>query len=253
MSYQAELDFAKNLADQAGKIMTQYFRADSLGMTWKEDDTPLTVADTTINQLVIDSVIAAYPDYGIIGEEKSHEPKRASVWVVDPIDGTIPYSLGMPTSNFSLALVRDGVVLVAVIYDPFLQCLYSAVRGQGAFLNDEPIHVSAKTDFKHTYALAPGDFDDALRQNGARLLGISCFTYMAVRVASGEMVVASMEHGTPWDAAAASLIVEEAGGMSTDLKGKPRKYNEWGDGILMTNGLLHEEVVRIIADAHTRH
>jgi fructose-1,6-bisphosphatase/inositol monophosphatase family enzyme len=260
MSHQAELAFAKKLTKQAGDIMLQYFCADTIDTTWKKDDSPLTIADTTINQLVIDSVREAYPDYGVIGEEKSYETTRKHLWVVDPIDGTIPYSLGIPTSTFCLALVESGVVQLSVVYDPFQKRLYSAVRGQGAFLNGTPIKASKKTDFVHSYVIANETYvsgkkdlrpvSHALRSKGAKLLYISSFTYMTILVATGEVMVAFMAGGSPWDAAAVSLIAQEAGGKATDLNGKPRKYNEWGDGLLITNGVVHDEVVEMIADAN---
>jgi fructose-1,6-bisphosphatase/inositol monophosphatase family enzyme len=263
MNYQTELDFAKNLARQAGDIMLQYFSADNINTTWKKDNSPLTIADTTINQVVIDSVNATYPDYGIIGEEKSYKTEREFLWVVDPIDGTIPYSLGIPTSTFCLALVEGGVVQLSVVYDPFQKRLYSAVRGQGAFLNGTPIKASKKTDFVHSYVIANETYvsgkkdlrpvGHALRSKGAKLLYISSFTYMAILVATGEVMVAFMAGGSPWDAAAVSLIAQEAGGRVTDLNGKSRKYNEWGDGLLVTNGVVHDEVLEMIADANPGH
>ena len=116
MSYEKELDFAKALALEAGEIMRKYFRSDRLGTVQKDDLTPLTVADTAINDLVIERVQHEFPEHGVLGEEASYEPNRQWIWVVDPIDGTSPYSCGIPISTFSLALVnkKDGQPYVSV-------------------------------------------------------------------------------------------------------------------------------------------
>jgi myo-inositol-1(or 4)-monophosphatase len=103
VSYEKELRFATDLAQEAGAIMDRYFRAEDIGTELKQDLTPVTVADTTINDLVIDRVQQSYPEHGVLGEENSYEPTRDRIWVVDPIDGTVPFSLGIPTSTFSLA------------------------------------------------------------------------------------------------------------------------------------------------------
>jgi fructose-1,6-bisphosphatase/inositol monophosphatase family enzyme len=126
------LDFAKKLALQAGDIMLQYFDTD-IAVETKEDASPLTIADTTINKMVIAAIHEKYPDHGIIGEEESdHTVGTKYVWVCDPIDGTIPFTMGVPTSQFSLALVKDGVSILGVLYDPYTKRMYEAVKGARA-------------------------------------------------------------------------------------------------------------------------
>ena len=126
LGYEKELDFAKQLAQDAGEIMRRYFQSDDIGTELKEDNTPLTIADTKINQLAIDRVKQVFPRCGVIGEEDSFETEREELWVVDPIDGTKPYSLGIPVSTFCLAYAVNGDVKVSVVYDPFQDRLYHA-------------------------------------------------------------------------------------------------------------------------------
>src|SRR5690606_9265702 len=116
-SYKAELDFAMEMASDAGKIMKKYFRSEAIDTQWKADHTPLTIADKKINDLLIERVENHYPDHGVIGEESSYMEERDMVWVADPIDGTSPYTLGIPTSTFCLALVdrSDGQPVIAVV------------------------------------------------------------------------------------------------------------------------------------------
>ena len=115
------LDTAVDIAAAAGEIMMKYF---DIGVPahWKEDNTPITVADGAINDMVIDRIAAEYPDHGVVGEEASIvKPESAYQWVCDPIDGTVPFMLGIPTNVFSLALCENGAPIVAVVADPYLQ------------------------------------------------------------------------------------------------------------------------------------
>ncbi len=252
------LEFAKELAEEAGEIMTRYFSAEDIGTKWKEDDTPLTVADTMINDLVIDRVKSSFPDHGILGEEASYEEEREYIWVVDPIDGTIPFSLAIPLSTFSLALVNreDGQPVVGVIFDPFLKRLYSACKGKGARLNNHAIKTSSQEKLSRSYVSVIGSFDrdigtgniiEALRNEGAKSFSIQSQAYAASRVASGELIGSIFGYGSPWDSAAAALIVGEAGGVVTDLKGKQRRYDKFEDGCLLAaNDKVYKELLRIM-------
>jgi len=260
MSYEAELDFAKELALEAGQIMRRYFRAEDIGTEWKADETPLTVADTAINKLVIKKVKATFPQDGILGEEESFHPDdRARTWVVDPIDGTIPFSLDVPTSMFSLALVErhDGQPVVAALYDPQLDHLYTAIKGQGSYLNGIRIHTSKSNSFKrNTAAFAghptktdtidyvPGRVADIVRKEGTKHLNVLSHVYASSRVASGQLCAALIGFGSPWDSAGAALLVTEAGGKVTDLEGKKRRFDEFGLGcMLAANPAIHKKIL----------
>lgn len=258
----AYLAFAKELASESGKMMLEYFRSDRLTTTWKEKNSPVTIADSKINTHVIERVKARFPKHGILGEEESFNPDSKVVWVVDPIDGTNLFNLGMPNSTFCLALVVDGEVYVAVVYDPYLKRMFWATRGGGTFRNGEVVQVVDTTDFNHGYIFAQADKTDnsgttaeihkRLKKRGVKIMAIPSFTYMALAILEGKMLAAFMPYGSPWDAAAISLLIQEAGGKTTDLNGSERKYNEWGDGILVSNGAVHDELVAMIKDADTR-
>jgi fructose-1,6-bisphosphatase/inositol monophosphatase family enzyme len=262
MAYDKELIFAKELALEAGKIMRRYFRAADIGTQIKDDNTPLTIADTMINDLVIDRVKQEFPEDGVIGEEASYEVKRNRVWVVDPIDGTSPFSLGIPISTFSLGLVSkdDGQTLVAVTYEPQLDDLYTAVRAEGAYLNGTRITVASDTDLSHGYISIIGSsrkqektrFQDGVCIDLAHAQGAKCFhfisqVYSASKVASGELLGAIFGYGSAWDSAAVNLLVTEAGGIATDLEGEPRRYDEFSNGsILAANPQIHEKLLEFV-------
>jgi len=266
MNYTKEMDFAKGLAGDAGKIMRRYFRAEDIRTEWKEDNTPLTIADTKINDMVIQRVKETFPAHGVIGEETSFEIKRDLVWVVDPIDGTKPFSLGMPISTFLLALVdrTDGQPLLGVVYDPYLDHLYTAIKGGGAYLNGKRLKTSKATSFSKGYTTLygttvkigtinyqAGRILDDLYSRGASVLNLSSGAYTGVKVASGEFLAVVEAGGKPWDSAAPCLLVQEAGGVVTDLEGKQRRFDEDGLGsILAANQTLLLEMLDIVKSGH---
>ncbi|MEX2014444.1 MAG: inositol monophosphatase [Candidatus Saccharimonadales bacterium] len=262
-SYKSEMAFAREMAADAGDIMKKYFRSKDINTEWKADHTPLTIADQKINDLLIERVEKHYPDHGVIGEESSYMEERDMVWVVDPIDGTAPYSLGIPTSTFCLALVdrSDGQPVIAVVYDPFLDHLYTAISGQGAYLNDSRIKTSDTKDFHHSYLavnafakkvedgkvlIRPGRLMERIRhEHSGKFLTFQSHVYTAMKVASGELVGSILAFGSPWDAAAASLIVQEAGGKATDLNGKKRRYDEFANGTVVA---ANSTILNILID-----
>lgn len=250
------LAFAKEIATRAGAIMRDNFGL-NIDTTYKADNTPLTIADTTINQLVIDEVKKRFPEHGVLGEEDSFATDREYLWVVDPVDGTMPYSHGLPTSVFSLALVHEGHTIVAAVNDPFTSRLYYATKDGGAFVNDQRLSVNDQAE------LGPKTFMDVAAHftlkkfNALYVLGelakqnvraSKSFTaiYNALPVATGQYAASVVFLESPWDGAAISLIVTEAGGKVTDLAGNERQWNQPGDGFIASNRVLHEQLVALL-------
>ena len=147
------LRFAKQLAADAGEIPLRYFSFE-IESTWKENNTPLTKADTENNEMVIRRINEAYPDHSIYGEERSHAKEGSRyIWVCDPIDGTMPFSLGLPIFTFSLALVDQatGQPIMGVVNDPIMKNMYWAYNGGGAYRNGKKIFVSNNNTFVNNY------------------------------------------------------------------------------------------------------
>jgi myo-inositol-1(or 4)-monophosphatase len=250
---------AKDLAAQAGQIMLNNFK---LGMDseWKEDDTPLTVSDSTINQLVIDEVKAHFPDHGVLGEEDSFGTEREYLWVVDPVDGTMPFSQGIPTSVFSLALVHKGETIVGVVQDPFADRQYLALNGGSAYVNGAKMQVNTQDELgPKTFVNIAGHskvkgFDAiamlaSLDKKKVRVSKNFSAIYWALPVATGQHAGAFIMLEYPWDGAAVSRIVAEAGGKVTDLRGHERSWNQPGEGIILSNGVIHDQLLEIAAGA----
>lgn len=251
--YSKELTIMQEIAREAGEIMRHFLFGDQEARQ-KSDQTPLTIADTTINRLVIEKLHAAFPNDTIIGEEQSFiSPANTTrVWFCDPIDGTQAYVIGSPTAMFSLALTVDGRPVVGLALDPFLGREYTAQKGEGAFCNQQPISVSEDTlagGFVGVFSSPLRLFEEreiitALAQQGARFAGYSSIVHKACRVAEGRFVAALEPMASRYDAAAIDLIVHEAGGSVTRLDGQLIDYRSEIQGILVMNhatrpSLLH--------------
>jgi Archaeal fructose-1,6-bisphosphatase and related enzymes of inositol monophosphatase family len=249
------LEFAKEIAHYAGKIMIKYFNQDN-GSSYKTDNTIVTLADTEINSYLIEKVKEKYPTHSVDGEEEQFGESNY-VWVCDPVDGTAVYSRHIPVAVFSLALVIDGVSTIGVVYDPFTNNLYYASLGEGAYKNERKISVNDTPidDMKSVanfdnWPESPYNIYPVISELGKRtyFLSVGSVIRACMCVASGEFNLALFP-GTKrknCDIAAAKIIVEEAGGKVTDLFGKEQRYDKDIDGAVISNGLIHDEVVSVI-------
>ena len=257
MDYQKEIEFAKSMAADAGKIMKKYYRIDQ-GVEIKDDTTPVTLADTEINSLLIERVKAEFSDCGVLGEEESWNEDREKLWVCDPIDGTVGFILHIPTSAFSLAYVVDGVVKAAVAYNPFVDELYYAVIGGGAFRNGQPIKVSTKSWGEQVHIAQSSGGKDPFRdvELVAHLASQKIYinsspgiVYHGCLIAEGSIEGRVFMYHTAHDIAAVKLIIEEAGGKVTDIDGNEQRYDRKLNGAVMSNGLIHDELLKIMKES----
>lgn len=249
---QTLLQFAVNIAHEAGDIMRQYYNSPEKGVQTKYDSSPVTIADTQINQLLIDKVSAAFPTHGVLGEEAStatHE--HSDVWVCDPIDGTAPFIFGLPTAMFSLAFVRDGVPLLGVAYDPFMDRLFTAIKGERAFCNGNPIMVEAHSAEGARVAgpsyveglLRARDLYDDLAGRGMHIPMFPGNVYKCTLLAEGRIHGRIFGGSGAHDIAAIKVIVEAAGGRVTDLEGSEQRYDRPLRGAIISNGTIHQDLL----------
>lgn len=256
-TYTKELAVAKDIARQAGNIMRTYFNVTTI-VQRKSDDSPITVADIEINRLVIKELQKNFED-GIVGEEEStDEYGMGRRWICDPIDGTRAFTWGLPTAMFSLGFVIDGVSVVGVAYDPFLDQLYEGVAGAGSYRNGESIHVSSDDIRNGTIAIsgspekilsspAQATLVAALVDKGARLAGFSGSVYRACLVARGKLAGYVEQNINTHDLAAVDVIIREAGGMITDFMGKPLDYSKRFKGAVISNKVTHGDLLASVA------
>lgn len=252
--YERELKFATQIAHKAGTILRDNFNRPQA--SFKEDYSPVTTSDLSINAMVIQTVREHFPAHAVLGEESSYTVSTPThTWVCDPLDGTLPYILGVPTSVFSLALVDgNGRPVVAVVHDPWLKRGYTAVLGKGAFLNGERIHVNnisrlsealignSGRSSKHVDATG---LKSQLYRQCYRPIILHSVIYEAMLVASGALAATVMTGDGPYDAASAKLIVEEAGGVITDLFGDEQRYDRPIRGAVISNGAIHSSLVEL--------
>jgi myo-inositol-1(or 4)-monophosphatase len=252
------LEFTKKLAKEAEEIALKYFSFETEN-TWKEDSSPLTVADTEINDLVIKRINETYPEHSIYGEEKSEIKENSKyIWVCDPIDGTMPFSNGLPIFVFSIALVdqSNGLPILGLINDPVMKNMYWAYKGNGAYRNNKKIFVLKNDTVYNTYLSTDASgrevgfsnlpFLKALSEKRCKISRFLSFVYGGIQVANGKFVGAVFYHKYGHDVAALKIITEEAGGKVTDLNGEERRYDKDGIGCIISNGILHNEILEIV-------
>ncbi len=252
------LEFAKKLAIETGAIALKYFSFE-MQSTWKEDNTPLTKADTEINDLVIKRINESFPEHSIYGEEKSDIKENSKyIWVCDPIDGTMAFACGMPIFVFSIALVEQatGLPILGLINDPIMKNMYWACKDGGAYRNGKKIHVSKDNTFLNTYSLTGASGKDVgfsnlpvhvlLGEKKSRVMKFPSFIYGGIQVANGKFICGVFYGKYAHDVAALKIITEEAGGKVTDLNGDERRYDQDGLGCIVSNGMLHKELLEIV-------
>ena len=242
-----DLRLAHDLADLADAVTLPRFRARDLVVETKPDLTPVSDADRAVERTLRAHLAAVAPGDAIVGEEYGASGSGARRWVVDPIDGTKNYVRGVPVWATLVALQVDGVVTTGVVSAPALGRRWWAARGEGAYADGLPIRVSgvsALADAQFSYSSlggwGPGFFE--LARRCWRTRGFGDF-WSHVLVAEGAVDVAAEPTVSLWDLAALQVDVEEAGGRFTDLSGAARPD---GGSAVSTNGLLHDEVLRIL-------
>ena len=216
----------------------------------------VTDADLAAEQAIVETLRARFPEHALLTEETGRiEGDAPYVWVIDPLDGTTNYSRRLPTFSVSIGLTHRGRLALGVVYDPMLDQMFAAARGQGATLNGDPMHVSAIENVR--YATIGLDWAHAqpsrhemvarvqrvapacgtLRGLGSAALGL-CY------VAAGWLDAYFHIGLKPWDMAAGVLLVQEAGGRVSALEGT--LWQPWHERVLVSNGRLHQTLLDLM-------
>jgi myo-inositol-1(or 4)-monophosphatase len=217
----------------------------------------VTEMDLLSEKVIVSEIRKRYPNHSLLAEEKTRVLESSPYrWIIDPLDGTTNYAHGFPIFSVSIALEKQGRVILGVVYDPTREELFVANEGKGARLNGRRIHVSSTpalsrsllaTGFPYDLRESPVDnFDHfrnfALRVHAVRRAGSAALDlcYVAVGRFDGFW---EMKLG-PWDFAAGSLIVREAGGEITDFLGK--RLDLAGKHVLASNGRIHRQMIKVL-------
>lgn len=218
---------ALECARMAGKIQLEYFRSSNLEVSAKLNESDIvTVADKASEAVILDFVHNHYPTHSILSEESGYEKNEGEYqWVIDPLDGTTNFSTGLPEFCVSIGIKQNGTTIIGVVYAPYLNELFHAVRGDGAYLNGKRIHTGTNTD-THKAVVATGfpvdkdvnkdnNMDNVARVlpvvRGLRRLGAAAvdISYVAAGVLDAYWELNLHE----WDVCAGLLIAEEAGAV----------------------------------------
>lgn len=226
----------------------------------------VTDVDLEVERMFRAMVAERFPDHAVLGEEFEEAGQRDAIppfcWVFDPVDGTTNYAHGLPIFCSALALEIDGVPSVAAVYDPSRRELFTAERGEGAWLNGTPLRVSSASTLIDSL-LCTG-FPYSVQQDPAELLAIFGDFLMKARavrrlgsaaidlcyVAAGRLDGFWEVKLNPWDTASGALIVEEAGGRVTSAEGGPYRSRE--GSVVASNGRIHEGMVDVIRECRSR-
>jgi myo-inositol-1(or 4)-monophosphatase len=245
-------------AKEAGRIQMLHF-GHSHPVEYKGEFNPVTEVDRLCERAIVEMISDAFPDHDILTEESPFEEKASSwKWIIDPLDGTTNYFHGFPCFCVSIGLEVEGEVKIGVVYVPALNELFHAEKGKGAFLNGErivvsevnglsksllctgfPYDVHEQVDFYLRYFRQFLTKSFAIRRPGSAAIDLS---YLAAGRFDGfwEFKLHA------WDVAAATLMITEAGGKVTDLRGQP--FNIYSEEILASNGLIHQEMIQAIRE-----
>jgi histidinol-phosphatase len=240
---------AREAARRAGAVTWRYFLTRTPARH-KADQTPVTDADTNAESILRESLLRQFPDDGFLGEEFGECAGASGFrWIVDPLDATKNFVRGIPLFATLVGLEASGQMAAGFVYVPVFDHLYHAVRGQGAYRNDQSIRVSAVERLDHAMLVYSSIswFDQTgtdreflrLARSVARTRGFGDF-YGYLLVAEGSADVMLEPAIAPWDIAALKPIVEEAGGRFTDWHGGDTIF---GQGAVAANPRLHQLVM----------
>jgi myo-inositol-1(or 4)-monophosphatase len=249
------LDAAIEIAREAGEVL---MAQRGVAFELKGEHDLVTAADRASEKLVIQRLRQRFPEHGIFAEEGGRAALEAPLrWYIDPLDGTTNFAHGYPMWNVTLALAKNEEVIAGVVYDPLNRELFAAERGAGARLNGAPIHVSkaailneslVSTGFpsrrRHQNVNIHFYYQLAMLTHGVRRSGSAAIDL--AYTACGR-IEAFWEFGlNSWDMAAGTLLVEEAGGRVSGMRGEALDLH--GKYLLADNGLIHAEIVELFAE-----
>lgn len=249
--------FIQDIALHAGKITLKYFKNTEIAYTKKDALDVVTHADLAVNSYLIEQIQKKFPDHKIISEESATlNPNVHSSWIIDPLDGTLNFSRGIPVYCILIAHATNNQIDYGVVFDPVHDDLYYAARNKGAYLNNKLIKTSPKKTIENTVGLINSRIDKSNLHvikklnskpliNKITLMSINCLGLSAVQVAAGKRDwFISTGAGGDWDYAAGKIILEESGCKVTNIENRPW---ELGDKTMVSaNPYLHKKLISAI-------
>ncbi len=237
---------------EAGHIARSFYGGDY--KQWnKEGGSPVTEADLAVDKFLCETLTAARPGYGWLSEETADDPARLSrstVFIIDPIDGTVAFLKNRPHFTICAGIVVDGRPCCGVVYNPISDELYSARTGAGAHRNGQPIHVGAREALQDCAMLGDRTQLTAAPFPPMHVQNRNSVAYRVVLVADGSADASvSLTAKRDWDLAAADIILHEAGGRLTDARGDVMIYNRpvtKQASLVAANPRLSNEIITLL-------
>ncbi|MBC8216508.1 MAG: inositol monophosphatase [Candidatus Marinimicrobia bacterium] len=215
----------------------------------------VTETDRRSEDAIISHIQATFPDHSILAEESGTTYRDSDyLWVIDPLDGTTNFVHGYPSFGVSIAVLQNGEPIVGVVVELPVNRVYTAVKNAGAFCDNEPIHVSGVSELEQSLLVTGFGYDhnENWHRNMELFKSFTDITQGVRRLGSAAVDLCHVARGVvdgfwefdlhPWDTAAGILLVREAGGIVTKMIGEP--YSIYDDSILVSNGFLHEDMMK---------
>lgn len=254
----AELkDVLMEATREAGKIIQYYFQGTFTVDNKGSINNLVTEVDKHSEKKIIEVIKSHYPEHSIISEEVGELIQESDYqWIIDPIDGTVNFAHGIPICCVSIGLKYKEDLLLGTVYNPMMNELFFAEKGKGAMLNEQPISVSKKVDFKKACLVTgfpykwPRSYEHPIKvferfiMEGLPVRRLGSAAIDLCWVACGRFDGFWEYNLNSWDVAAGYLIVQEAGGKITNFEGQP--YSVFDKETLATNGHIHEEMLGLI-------
>jgi myo-inositol-1(or 4)-monophosphatase len=250
------LEVAIDAAHAAGRAIRDLYGRD-IPIGQKGEAGPVTEADLASNACLRSLLLEAFPDDGWLSEETADRPDRlgkSRTWIIDPLDGTWEFTTGVPEFVVSVGLCVDGVAALGVLYNPITEETFSGLRGEGAWLNGVPIHVSSTSDIAaSTFCVSRSETAKGLLKRFEGRLNLhpkGSVAYKCGWVAAGRYEgVFTYNPRNEWDICAGVAIIEAAGGHVTDARGQPYRFNQpdpLKNPLLGTNAHVHAALMAVL-------
>jgi len=254
------LPAAVKIAREAGDFLKRHLLDKQKKVNYKGEIDLVTEGDRQAQKLIINRLREYFPHHGLLAEEDGFSTaakERKYQWIIDPLDGTTNYAHSYPVFCVSLALEREGEVILGVVYDPNFQECFTALRGRGATCNDRPIKVSSIQELDKSLLATgfPYDVRTSEVNNIDHFINFLRRSQAVRRCGSAAIDLCYVACGrfdgfwelklNPWDVAAGALIVNEAGGVVSDFQGNP--LDIYGAEIVASNGKIHQEMIQVLS------
>ncbi|MGH8071132.1 MAG: inositol monophosphatase family protein [Candidatus Entotheonellia bacterium] len=250
------LEVAIDAAHAAGRAIRDLYGRD-IPIGQKGEAGPVTEADLASNACIRSLLLEAFPDDGWLSEETADRPDRlgkSRTWIIDPLDGTWEFTTGVPEFVVSIGLSVEGVAALGVLYNPITEETFSGMRGEGAWLNGVPIHVSSTSDIAaSTFCVSRSETAKGLLKRFEGRLNLypkGSVAYKCGLIAAGRYEgVFTYNPRNEWDICAGVAIIEAAGGRVTDGRGQPYRFNQpdpLKNPLLGTNAHVHAALMAVL-------